>query len=114
MDITVTFVGNATTLISAGGLTLLTDPNFLHRWQHAHLGYGLVSKRLREPALNIDELPIVTTPHAAKRCTTAVSATPSGCRHGSGTQSPRAATQFTSPRCRGGTRRCGAIGCCRR
>lgn len=30
MDITVTFVGNATTLISAGGLTLLTDPNFLH------------------------------------------------------------------------------------
>ncbi len=67
MDITVTFVGNATTLISAGGLTLLTDPNFLHRWQHAYLGYGLVSKRLREPALNIDELPIVTTPHAAKR-----------------------------------------------
>jgi L-ascorbate metabolism protein UlaG (beta-lactamase superfamily) len=95
MDITVTFVGNATTLISAGGLTLLTDPNFLHRGQHAYLGYGLVSKRLREPALNIDELPpidavvlshmhgdhwdrvsqkgldhglpIVTTPHAAKR-----------------------------------------------
>ncbi|MCV7444608.1 MBL fold metallo-hydrolase [Mycobacterium paraense] len=95
MDITVTFVGNATTLISAGGLTLLTDPNFLHRGQHAYLGYGLVSRRLREPALSIDELPpidavvlshmhgdhwdrvsqkgldkglpIVTTPHAAKR-----------------------------------------------
>lgn len=95
MDITVTFVGNATTLIAAGGLTLLTDPNFLHRGQHAYLGYGLVSKRLREPALSIDdlppidavvlshmhgdhwdrvtqkgldhELPIVTTPHAAKR-----------------------------------------------
>ncbi len=95
MDITVTFVGTATTLISAGGLTLLTDPKFLHRGQHAYLGYGLVSKRLREPARNIDELPpvdavvlshmhgdhwdrvsqkgldhglpIVTTPHAAKR-----------------------------------------------
>lgn len=95
MEITVTFVGNATTLISGGGVTLLTDPNFLHRGQHAYLGYGLVSKRLREPALRIDELPpidaivlshmhgdhwdrvaqkgldhglpIVTTVHAAKR-----------------------------------------------
>lgn len=95
MDITVTFVGNATTVIAAGELTLLTDPNFLHRGQHAYLGYGLVSKRLQEPALSIDELPpidavvlshlhgdhwdrvsqrgldhglpIVTTPHAAKR-----------------------------------------------
>ncbi|MGH3966882.1 MAG: MBL fold metallo-hydrolase, partial [Mycobacterium sp.] len=43
MDITVTFVGNATTLIAADGLTLLTDPNFLHRGQRAYLGYGLVS-----------------------------------------------------------------------
>ena len=95
MDVTVTFIGNATTLIQAGGLTLLTDPNFLHRGQHAYLGYGLVSKRLREPALDIGELPsldavvlshmhgdhwdrvsqrhldhelpILTTPHAAKR-----------------------------------------------
>lgn len=95
MDIAVTFIGNATTLIAAGGVTLLTDPNFLHRGQHAYLGYGLVSKRLHEPALNIDQLPpidavllshlhgdhwdrvsqkgldhglpVVTTPHAAKR-----------------------------------------------
>lgn len=95
MDITVTFVGNATTLISAGGLTLLTDPNFLHRGQRAYLGHGLVSKRLKEPALQLSELPpvdaivlshmhgdhwdrvaqkgldhelpVVTTPHAAKR-----------------------------------------------
>lgn len=95
MDITVTFVGNATTLISVGGLTLLTDPNFLHRGQRAYLGHGLVSKRLKEPALSIDELPpvdaivlshmhgdhwdrvsqrgldhglpIATTPHAAER-----------------------------------------------
>ncbi len=34
---------------AAGGLTLLTDPNFLHRGQHAYPGYGLVSKRLPEP-----------------------------------------------------------------
>jgi L-ascorbate metabolism protein UlaG (beta-lactamase superfamily) len=95
MDITVTFIGNATTLISTGDVNLLTDPNFLHHGQHAYLGYGLVSKRLREPALDIDELPpldgivlshmhgdhwdrvaqrrldhalpILTTPHAAKR-----------------------------------------------
>ncbi|MGN6336404.1 MBL fold metallo-hydrolase, partial [Mycobacterium sp.] len=57
MDITVTYVGNATTLVSAGGLTLLTDPNFLHRGQRAYLGHGLVSKRLKEPALRLDELP---------------------------------------------------------
>ena len=56
-DIVVTFVGNATTLISYGDLTILTDPNFLHRGQRAYLGYGLVSKRLRAPALTVDELP---------------------------------------------------------
>ncbi|TSD99792.1 MBL fold metallo-hydrolase [Skermania sp. ID1734] len=95
MDISVTFIGNATTLISYGELTLLTDPNFLHQGQYAYLGYGLVSKRLREPARTISELPpidaitlshmhgdhwdrtaqrdldhalpILTTPHAAKR-----------------------------------------------
>ncbi|MFF0496927.1 MBL fold metallo-hydrolase [Nocardia aobensis] len=95
MDLSITFVGNATTLLSFGEITVLTDPNFLHRGQHAYLGYGLVSRRLREPALTIDELPpidaialshmhgdhwdrtaqrdldhdlpILTTPHAAKR-----------------------------------------------
>lgn len=74
---------------------MLTDPNFLHRGQHAYLGYGLVSKRRREPALDVDalpplnavvlshmhgdhwdrvaqngldhDLPVLTTPHAAKR-----------------------------------------------
>ncbi|WP_199256235.1 MBL fold metallo-hydrolase [Mycolicibacterium mengxianglii] len=59
MDITVTFIGNATTLISGGGITVLTDPNFLHQGQRAYLGYGLVSKRLQPPALTIDELPDV-------------------------------------------------------
>lgn len=59
MDLTVTFIGNATTLISAGDITVLTDPNFLHQGQHAYLGYGLVSKRLRAPALSVDQLPPV-------------------------------------------------------
>ena len=51
------FVGNATVLIRYGRLTLLTDPNFLHRGQFAHLGYGLVSRRRTEPALDVTELP---------------------------------------------------------
>ncbi|OBI76502.1 MBL fold metallo-hydrolase [Mycolicibacterium fortuitum] len=95
MEITVTFVGNATTLIAVDDITLLTDPNFLHLGQHAYLGYGLLSKRLRQPALTVEQLPpvdavllshmhgdhwdrvtqrkldralpILTTPHAAKR-----------------------------------------------
>src|SRR6195952_5529838 len=90
-----TFIGNATNLIRFGGLTLLTDPNFLHRGQRAYLGYGLFSKRLTEPALSIAELPqldavvlshlhgdhwdrvahrgldhdlpVITTPHASRR-----------------------------------------------
>ncbi|MFF1465868.1 MBL fold metallo-hydrolase [Streptomyces sp. NPDC058330] len=53
----VQFVGNASLLLRYGPLTLLTDPNFLHRGQHAHLGYGLLTKRLKEPALRVDELP---------------------------------------------------------
>ncbi|MGE2728871.1 MBL fold metallo-hydrolase [Mycolicibacterium vaccae] len=95
MQIEVTFIGNATTLIRYGQITLLTDPNFLHQGQHAYLGYGLVSKRRKPPALTIEELPaldgivlshmhgdhwdrvaqknldhnlpIITTPHAQKR-----------------------------------------------
>ena len=90
-----TFIGTATMLLRFGDLTLLTDPNFLHRGQRAYLGHGLSSKRLTEPALQIGELPpldgvllshlhgdhwdrvaqrgldqslpIVTTEHAAKR-----------------------------------------------
>ncbi|MYS54355.1 MBL fold metallo-hydrolase [Streptomyces sp. SID6013] len=51
------FIGNATLLIRYGDLTLLTDPNFLHRGQRAHLGYGLVSRRVTEPALDVRQLP---------------------------------------------------------
>nr|WP_205709014.1 MBL fold metallo-hydrolase [Kineococcus siccus] len=52
-----TFIGTATVLLRYGGLTLLTDPNFLHRGQYAWLGHGLVSKRLTDPALAPSELP---------------------------------------------------------
>ncbi|MFF8404764.1 MBL fold metallo-hydrolase [Streptomyces sp. NPDC014846] len=89
------FIGNATVLLRYGPLTLLTDPNFLHRGQYAYLGHGLVSRRLTEPATGPRELPgldgivlshlhgdhwdrqarrhldhdvpVLTTPHAARR-----------------------------------------------
>ena len=32
---TLTFLGTATTLLSYGGFTVLTDPNFLHRGERA-------------------------------------------------------------------------------
>lgn len=51
------FVGTATTVIRYGGFTMLTDPNFLHAGDHAHLGYGLTSVRRTNPAIDIDELP---------------------------------------------------------
>lgn len=54
---TVTFVGTATVIIRYGTLTVLTDPNFLHKGDHVHLGYGLESERLTDPAIPFDELP---------------------------------------------------------
>ena len=51
------FVGNATVLIRYGDLTLLTDPNFLHRGQRASLGHGPTSRRLTEPDLDSRALP---------------------------------------------------------
>jgi L-ascorbate metabolism protein UlaG (beta-lactamase superfamily) len=90
-----TFVGTATTVLHLGGFTLLTDPNFVRKGQRVHLGYGITSKRLTDPALGIGVLPpldavllshlhadhfdrvakrdlpreppVITTPHAAKR-----------------------------------------------
>lgn len=56
-DVTLTFGGNATTLLRLGPFTLLTDPNFLRRGQRAYLGYGLFTKRLTEPALLPAQLP---------------------------------------------------------
>ena len=50
-DVTHTFGGNATMLLRIGPFTLLTDPDVLHRGQHANLGDGLRTKRLTVPAL---------------------------------------------------------------
>src|SRR4051812_49541959 len=51
------FVGNATVILRYAGFTILTDPNFLHKGDHVHLGYGLTSKRLTDPAIELDALP---------------------------------------------------------
>ncbi|MEU2711533.1 MBL fold metallo-hydrolase [Streptomyces sp. NPDC007205] len=51
------FIGTATVLVRYGELVLLTDPNFLHRGERAHLGYGLTSPRLTEPAVDVTDLP---------------------------------------------------------
>lgn len=53
------FVGTATVIIRYGGFTILTDPNFLHKGDHVHLGYGMHSERLTEPALSLEQLPPV-------------------------------------------------------
>jgi L-ascorbate metabolism protein UlaG (beta-lactamase superfamily) len=53
------FVGTATVILRFAGYTILTDPNFLHAGDHVHLGYGLTTERLTEPAFDIDELPPV-------------------------------------------------------
>src|ERR1700752_308859 len=51
------FIGNATTLIRFGGLTILTDPAFLHKGEHVHLGHGIWARRAVEPACQIPDLP---------------------------------------------------------
>ena len=52
----ITWIGNATVLLEAAGLRILTDPNFLHQGDHAKLGGGLRSKRLHEPAAQVADL----------------------------------------------------------
>ena len=51
------FVGNATVIVRYAGFTILTDPNFLHSGDHVHLGYGIKSERVTDPAIEIEELP---------------------------------------------------------
>lgn len=54
---TVQFIGTATVLIHYQGFTILTDPNFLHKGDEVHLGYGITSERLTNPALGLEQLP---------------------------------------------------------
>jgi L-ascorbate metabolism protein UlaG (beta-lactamase superfamily) len=53
----VLFIGTATLLIRYGGLTILTDPNFIHAGEEIPLGYGMTTRRLTDPAIEIDDLP---------------------------------------------------------
>jgi L-ascorbate metabolism protein UlaG (beta-lactamase superfamily) len=53
----VTFIGNATTLLRIGDFTLLTDPNFVPAGKRIHLGYGAFTRRLLDPAITVDEVP---------------------------------------------------------
>jgi L-ascorbate metabolism protein UlaG (beta-lactamase superfamily) len=46
-----TFLGNATVLLRIGDFTLLTDPAFGPAGSRVSLGYGMWTKRLRDPAL---------------------------------------------------------------
>src|SRR4051812_40029021 len=53
----VSFIGNATTLLRLGDFTLLTDPNFVPAGSRLHLGYGAWTRRLVDPAMTMAELP---------------------------------------------------------
>jgi L-ascorbate metabolism protein UlaG (beta-lactamase superfamily) len=57
MEATLTFVGNATTVLRLGDFTVLTDPNFVPAGSRLHLGYGAFARRLLDPAFGIAELP---------------------------------------------------------
>ncbi|KAF4472161.1 metallo-hydrolase oxidoreductase [Fusarium albosuccineum] len=56
-DASVYFVGTATTIIEWKGFRLLTDPNFLHAGDHAHLATGVTATRKTDPAVELSELP---------------------------------------------------------
>jgi L-ascorbate metabolism protein UlaG (beta-lactamase superfamily) len=51
------FIGTATVLLRYAGFTILTDPNFLHQGDHVHLGFGLTSTRVTNPAIELEQLP---------------------------------------------------------
>lgn len=53
----VLFIGTATALVRFGGLTILTDPNFLHQGEKIHIGYGMHATRLTNPSMNFEDLP---------------------------------------------------------
>jgi L-ascorbate metabolism protein UlaG (beta-lactamase superfamily) len=52
-----TFIGNATVLMELGGVTILTDPTFIHKHEQTWLGGGLHTTRLTDPAMDLADLP---------------------------------------------------------
>ena len=53
------FIGNATVLIKYAGFTILTDPTFIHMHEKVPLGYGLDTTRLTNPAMEVNQLPLL-------------------------------------------------------
>jgi L-ascorbate metabolism protein UlaG (beta-lactamase superfamily) len=53
MQASVTFIGNATTVLRLGAFTLLTDPAFGHAGSRVYLGWGAWTKRVKDPALDV-------------------------------------------------------------
>ena len=56
-DGSIFFIGNATVLLRFGGFTILTDPTFVHMHEQVPLGYGMSTRRLTNPAVDIGALP---------------------------------------------------------
>ncbi|WP_041833886.1 MBL fold metallo-hydrolase [Actinoplanes sp. N902-109] len=56
VNATVTFVGNATTVLRLGEFTLLTDPAFGPAGSRVYLGKGAWTRRLKDPALEVVDL----------------------------------------------------------
>ncbi len=50
-------IGNATTVLRCGGITVLTDPVFVHRHEEVDIGYGMSATCLLDPAVEFDDLP---------------------------------------------------------
>ncbi|WP_067500465.1 MBL fold metallo-hydrolase [Actinoplanes sp. TFC3] len=56
VNASVTFVGNATTVLHLGEFTLLTDPAFGPAGSRVYLGKGAWTRRLKDPALEVVDL----------------------------------------------------------
>jgi L-ascorbate metabolism protein UlaG (beta-lactamase superfamily) len=57
VEASVTYIGNATTVLRIGDFTLLTDPAFGAAGSRVPLGYGMWTKRLKDPAMAVTDLP---------------------------------------------------------
>ena len=52
------FIGAATVLIQYQGLTILTDPNFLHKGEQSSGEFGVLAERLSNPAVELAAVPL--------------------------------------------------------
>jgi L-ascorbate metabolism protein UlaG (beta-lactamase superfamily) len=59
VNASVTFVGNATTVLHLGEFTLLTDPAFGPAGSRVYLGKGAWTRRLKDPALEVVDLSVL-------------------------------------------------------